>query len=423
MSLLKLWEHLRGPSAEFPLEKRVLNSGGLFSMATLLIFTFYDLYLVVIPQLAVATIVTFLLQFFLYYQSRFRRRFALARYGFTFLSYVFLAVNYYYGGGIDGPLLFSFFLTLIVIIFIHPTHRYFFLLLHIIVISGLLYFEYRYGVPKLYHRQSERFLDVACIMAIMLFLTYVLVGGVIKSYNKERRLSLDRAAALEVLHQENNRLFSIISHDLRTPLNSIQGYLQLLKNHSLAEEDKAMLEGQLLELTIGTSEFLGNLLAWSKSQLEGTKVQLVSIDFSTLLNSVLSSIVQLAAKKQVQIKQEIACTQLFADLEMTRIVLRNLLTNAVKYSQMDGEIMIKSWKENGFFLLSIQDFGTGIPSDRQATIFKHQTKSVRGTANESGVGLGLVICADFIALQHGKIWFDSELGKGTTFFISFPLKP
>ncbi|WP_461790565.1 sensor histidine kinase [Pedobacter sp.] len=420
MLLLKFWERLRGPSAEFPLEKRILNSGGLFSMCTLLIFVLYDSYVVVIPELAIVSFIAFLLQLFLYYQSRFKRNFAIARYGFTFLSYIFLVVNYYYGAGIDGPLLFSFFLSLIVIIFIHHKHRYIYLLLHILVICSLLYFEYRYGVPKVYGNKSERFLDIACIIAIMLSLTYILVGGVIRSYNKERRLARERAEALQLLHQENNRLFSIISHDLRTPLNSIQGYLELLRNHSLKEMDKSMLEGQLLELTNGTSEFLGNLLAWSKSQLEGTKVNLVTIDFNTLLDGVLSSVCPLATKKQVQIKKEILTDQLFADLEMTRIVLRNLLTNAIKYSKTDSEVTIKSWQDKKNFILSVQDFGVGIAKDKQAFIFKHQAQSIPGTANELGVGLGLVLCADFIALQNGKIWFESELGKGTTFFVSFP---
>ena len=422
MSLVKLWERLRGPSTEFPLEKRILNSGGLFSMCTLLIFVVYDSYVVVLPELAIASFIAFLLQLFLYYQSRFRRNFAFARYGFTVLSYIFLAINYYYGAGIDGPLLFSFFLSLIVIIFIHRTHRYIYLLLHVLVIWSLLYFEYRYGVPKVYHSPAERFLDIACIIAIMLSLTYILVGGVIRSYNKERRLARERAEALQLLHQENNRLFSIISHDLRTPLNSIQGYLELLRNHSLTEMDRSMLEGQLTELTNGTSEFLGNLLAWSKSQLEGTKVHLLTIDLTSLLDSVLSSVSPMAAKKQVLVKKEILCTQLIADLEMTRIVLRNLLTNSIKYSKPNGEIVIKSWEEKGSFILSIQDFGTGIATERQNTIFKHQAQSVPGTANESGVGLGLVLCADFVALQNGKIWFESELGEGTTFFMAFPLK-
>lgn len=245
--------------------------------------------------------------------------------------------------------------------------------------------------------------------------------GVVKSYNRERRLAGERAAALTLLHQENNRLFSIISHDLRAPLSSIQGYLELLGNYSLSQAERSTLEGHLLELTNGTSEFLTNLLAWSKSQLEGTKVQLSEISLAPLLQGVLTAVIPIAARKDVTIETELRADHLVADIEMTRIVLRNLLANAIKYSRAGGKVVVQSWSEEGRFVLSVRDFGVGIAAEKQHLIFQYQAGSELGTANEPGVGLGLVLCAEFVSLQAGKIWFDSDVEKGTTFYVSFPL--
>lgn len=421
MFLLNLWERLRGPRTEFALEERILNAAGILSVATLLIFTAYNLLVVILPELAWITAVTLLLQLFLYYQSRVLKNFSVARYGFTVVSYIFLAVNYYYGAGINGPVLFSFFLSLIIIIFIHRKQSYIYLFLHLATVAALLFLEYKYGLDPVYTSKSERFSDIFLIFCIILSLTYVLVRGVVKSYNRERRLAGERAAALTLLHQENNRLFSIISHDLRAPLSSIQGYLELLGNYSLSQAERSTLEGHLLELTNGTSEFLTNLLAWSKSQLEGTKVQLSEISLAPLLQGVLTAVIPIAARKDVTIETELRADHLVADIEMTRIVLRNLLANAIKYSRAGGKVVVQSWSEEGRFVLSVRDFGVGIAAEKQHLIFQYQAGSELGTANEPGVGLGLVLCAEFVSLQAGKIWFDSDVEKGTTFYVSFPL--
>lgn len=421
MLLGNFWEWLRGPRDRFNLKERLINAIGILSACTLLIFILYNLFVVVLPELALGTAITLVLQLLLFYASRFRRNFNLARYGFTFCSYVFLAINYYYSSGIDGPVLFSFFVTLIIILVINEKKHYLYWLLHCGVVVGLLFYEYHYGVVNTYHSAAERSFDIACIFCIMLLLAFVLIKLVLKSYNRERILANQRAEELAILHQENTRLFSLISHDLRTPLNNIKGYLELLNSQMLTESDRSMLEVQLLELTNGTSDFLTNLLSWSKSQLDGTKVLLVDVNMESLLESVLTTIIPLAVKKNLIIKRDIVAKQFVADTEMTKMVLRNLLSNAVKYSKMGGEIIIKSEELNNRFILSIQDFGVGISAEKEISIFTSQVSSSLGTMKEPGVGLGLVLCADFVKLQNGEIWFDTQANQGTTFYLSFPV--
>lgn len=422
MLLKDFWEWSKGSRDQFKLEERLVNAVGILSTCTLFVFILYNLFAVVLPGLALATTITLFVQLFLFYQSRFKRRFKLARIGFTIFSYVFLAVNYYQGSGINGPVLFSFSVILIIILVINKKNHYLYLLIHCALIAALFSYEYTYGVVDVYNSKLERFVDVACICGIMLSLTFLLIKLVLKSFNRERRLANERAAQLAILHQENTRLFSIISHDLRTPLNHIKGYLEMLNCKLLTENDRNMLELQLLELTNGTSDFLANLLSWSKSQLEGAKVQLMNVEVDSLIESVLCTIHPLAAQKNITIKKEFTANQFVADTEMIKMVLRNLLSNAVKYSDIGGDIIIKSKELNGRMILSIKDFGVGIPSEKESSIFTSQVSSSLGTMKEPGVGLGLVLCADFVKLQNGEIWFNSETDQGSTFYLSFPIQ-
>ena len=420
--LINFWEWLRGPRDRFSLEERLINAVGILSVCTLFIFVVYNLFVVVLLELALATAVTVFLQLLFFYASRFRRNFRLARYGFTFCSYVFLTVNYYYSSGINGPVLFSFFVTLIIILVINEKQHFLYWFLHCATVIGLLSYEHHYGIVNIYTSAAERSFDIACIFCIMLSLAFVLIKLVLKSYNRERNLASKREQELVLLHQENKRLFSIISHDLRTPLNNIIGYLELLNSQMLTENDRNMLEAQLLELTNGTSDFLTNLLSWSKSQLDGTNVQLEIVELDKLLDSVLLTIIPLTVKKELIIKRELTSNQFVADTEMIKVVLRNLLSNALKYSEVGGEIIIGSKELNGRLILSIRDFGVGIPNEKETSIFSSQVSSSLGTMKEPGVGLGLVLCADFVKLQGGKIWFSSEIDQGSTFYLSFPIQ-
>lgn len=354
--------------------------------------------------------------------SRVKRQFAFARTGFTIGSYIFLAINYYYSSGIDGPVLFSFFVTLGIVVVIHYKRQILFWVLHSAVVAGLLVYEYHFGVVNIYTSRAERFWDIGCVITIMLLLFYVLAKGVLNSYNRERRLAEERAEALDFLHKENNRLFSIISHDLRTPLNTILSYLELLGSQTLDPADKKMLEGQLSEMTRGTSDLLTNLLFWSKSQLEGTRIHLSELAIAGILDSILTVLRPIAQNKSITFNVDIKAAQLVADREMFTIVIRNLMANAIKYSHQGGIIDIRSYQEGNMVVLSIRDFGIGIEADKQATIFTSQVKSMEGTASEHGIGLGLVLCADFVRLQGGKISFESSPGKGSEFSVSFRLR-
>ena len=112
----------------------------------------------------------------------------------------------------------------------------------------------------------------------------------------------------------------------------------------------------------------------------------------------------------------------FADNEMVKLVLRNLLSNAIKFSHSREKIILDSISDNGQVVVYVKDHGLGISNENQSKIFKYDNLSTYGTSNEKGMGLGLLLCKDFIESNGGKIWFESELEKGSTFYFSLPTK-
>ncbi|HEY1008455.1 MAG TPA: HAMP domain-containing sensor histidine kinase [Daejeonella sp.] len=421
----KLWNRLIGATEELSLENRLLNASCLLSLATLLVYTIYDFFVIVLPQLAVATAITFIVQSYLYYLSRVKGRFQVARIGFTIGSYVFMCLNYYYSAGLDGPSIFGFFLTLAIVLVIMPkSQQWVWTIIHCLIVPALIWLDYtkRISVPNVYISPYERYLDNALSYIILMALLAIVVSYVLKNYARERSLAQERAKSLAFVNSENTRLFSIISHDLRSPLNSIQGYLELLGQHALNEQERGQVEEQLLMLTKNTSDMLFNLLAWSKSQLTGSNISLVANNLKGIIASTLEILRHVADKKNIAFTAQIP-VDLFviADAEMLQLVIRNLIYNAIKFTPEGGKVEVLARAVDNACVISVKDNGVGIPVEKQPLVFSTQIKSSVGTQSEKGIGLGLLLCKDFTELQNGKIWFESQEGTGSTFYVSVPL--
>jgi len=139
--------------------------------------------------------------------------------------------------------------------------------------------------------------------------------------------------------------------------------------------------------------------------------------------SVTDSLQNMAKSKMITLNNSIQNHQAYADRDMFAVVVRNLTTNALKYTSSGGEVTLASELSDGMLIISVKDSGTGMTQKVQNKLFQlPDTKSQRGTNNESGTGLGLVLCADFVKINGGSIWFNSEIGKGSTFYFSIPVK-
>ena len=156
--------------------------------------------------------------------------------------------------------------------------------------------------------------------------------------------------------------------------------------------------------------------------MKGVSVNLVPIKIKDMVDDARNFKMAGAAKKNIKLTYAIDRElEVIADKDMLRIVLRNLVVNAIKFTKPGGEIVIGVKRKNDKAEISIKDNGIGIPAEKQREIFSLKTNSTYGTNEEKGMGLGLMLCKEFVEYQNGTIWFESEEGKGSTFFISLPL--
>jgi signal transduction histidine kinase len=229
---------------------------------------------------------------------------------------------------------------------------------------------------------------------------------------------------LKISNLSKDKFFSIIAHDLKAPFNSLLGFSQLLndeiQNNNFANVKKY---GHLFHtVTKQSYSLLNNLLDWSLAATNGMKFNPEKINFNEFSNEIIHYCRSIAENKKITIESKIKNDiEFFADKNMLNTILRNLMSNAVKYTPLDGVIKISATSTNKEVIISISDTGIGIEADSLKKLFKIEEEvSTRGLDNEKGTGLGLILCRDFVEKHKGKIWAESEIGQGSTFVFTIP---
>lgn len=231
---------------------------------------------------------------------------------------------------------------------------------------------------------------------------------------------------LQGVIQTKDKLFSIIAHDLKNPFNTIMGFAELLEQRFEKYDDikKLSLIHQIYNSTAIIYRLLENLLLWSRSQRGAIEFAPAHIELRILVADVFSLLKEPAERKKNELINEIPPElTVYADNHLLDTVLRNLVNNAIKFTE-HGTVIVTAYIDNNDTIIAVSDTGIGIPPDIKDNIFKKGARNTttHGTQNETGTGLGLLICHEFIEYHNGKIWAESEIGKGTSFFISLPNK-
>jgi two-component system, sensor histidine kinase LadS len=239
---------------------------------------------------------------------------------------------------------------------------------------------------------------------------------------EKNQLALEkRNNELMISNDQKSRLFSIISHDLRSPLSGIQNSMRLLKMNALdkAESDKIFsLLDQDLTLTMGMLE---NLLTWSTMQIQGCTIKPELLNVRTTLQETLQLIESYANNKNIQVECKIDHDMhVNADSESLKLIVRNLTMNAVKFSHPDSTISLLGSLEVEYTEIRITDKGKGMSADQVHNLFEGDAVSSPGTNNEYGTGLGLKLCKAYIEKHNGHIHCESSEGGGTVFRVRFP---
>lgn len=243
-------------------------------------------------------------------------------------------------------------------------------------------------------------------------------------FKQEALKSQQQTEELKKLNQLKDRIFSIIAHDLRGPLVNLSEVLKMISNNLITIEEFKELSPILNKDILYTTDLLENILHWSRSQLKGYGISKEYFDLKSMIVNEVNYHLPSAASKNIQIVQDVFPGNIvYADMLMIQIVVRNLLSNAIKFCYEGCEIDINAVYQKGKMLLSISDNGTGIKKETLEKLFGGDNISTRGTMNEKGTGLGLMVCKEFMERNDGHISVKSELGKGTTFHLSIPIEP
>lgn len=242
-----------------------------------------------------------------------------------------------------------------------------------------------------------------------------------------KRLILEKTEELRRTIVGRDKLYSVIAHDLRSPLASIKMVLNMLVL-TLSKESLGSEMYQMLEMANHSTEdvfsLLDNLLKWTKSQVGKLNVVYMDFDINEVINGVIEIFSLVSASKNIKlVHTSNSPVMVHGDIDMLKTILRNLLSNALKFSYENSQILIDTSISDGMAVISVKDSGKGMSKEDQGRLLKTETHfSSYGTNNEEGSGLGLLLCQDFANKNGGRLWFDSEEGKGSTFYFSVPLK-
>jgi signal transduction histidine kinase len=270
------------------------------------------------------------------------------------------------------------------------------------------------------------FIIVLLLLSGILILLLIKRGKEIKKSNvilqDQNNQIKNQKEELESLNHLKNRFFSIVAHDLRGPILSLKGMLDLYHNQLMTEEETKYFMNELNQNFGNTATLIDNLLTWSKSQMKGEKLVKRKIDLLEITDQVIAIAQPKITEKQITIHNQIDQKFAYADEESVAVVIRNLVSNALKFVELGGTIHINSNIQDNHVLISIKDDGVGMTKEQVDKISNHTFYTTTGTQKEKGNGLGLFLCTEFVKKNGGEFWIESEKDKGSSFYFTLPLK-
>lgn len=268
-------------------------------------------------------------------------------------------------------------------------------------------------------RQRLNIAAVFIIIIILLFLYFLYKSG--KERKNINEILNQQKKQLEELNQTKDKLFAIVAHDLRSPMASMQGILYLINNSELTIKEIEELAVNLEPTLQKNVDTLDDLLAWARKQMSGIHMHLEHIDTKYIIDDVISKQQFQLEAKQIQLTSNIQ-TETFArvDASAFKLIIRNLLANSIKYTNAKGSITFDYEEDQGHIIYSIKDTGIGIPQELRESIFEDNSETRKGTNSEIGNGFGLSLCKEFVQRMNGEIYFESEEGKGSVFYVKLP---
>lgn len=240
----------------------------------------------------------------------------------------------------------------------------------------------------------------------------------------QRRELETKSVELAESNRMKNRIFSVLGHDLKTPVAQLKGVLDLMHNQELSKEEFEGISHILKRNVDGLFETIDNILVWSKSQMEGFRVQPSRVKMIRVVRPCLELLQYQASSKDIIVYLYVdQDEEVLADPDLLQIIIRNLISNAIKFSNKGSRIDVMTKVEGDLLKLIVQDFGTGMSDVQLDTILNQQVlllESSVGTEKEKGTGLGLSLCKEFLAKMEGSLEIESKKGEGTRVTVILP---
>ncbi|WP_339652434.1 tetratricopeptide repeat-containing sensor histidine kinase [uncultured Maribacter sp.] len=269
------------------------------------------------------------------------------------------------------------------------------------------------------------FIIILIIFAIIVFIIH-------RNEKTQKKLNIElrsnksdleeKQAYLNELNQTKNKLFSIIGHDLRGPIGAFQGLLKLFKEGEMTKEEFLNFVPKLKVDIDSISFTLNNLLSWGQTQMNGSTTRPMTTNLEGIIEENMALLSEIAESKSIKLINRIESNcQIWSDPNQVDIIIRNLLSNALKFTSNNGEIIIGAIQKLKTCEIYVKDNGMGMTEETIGKIFqKDSTHTTYGTNDEKGTGLGLSLCKEMVEKNQGKIWVHSAIGKGSSFYFTMP---
>ncbi len=425
--------YLIGDRDDFHLVKRLFNTTALLTIGMLVVLALVN-YVLGFSIVSFTWAVALLVISGVFILVRFYDRYALAYTIYALTGYSAMFINFAYNSGTEGSTLIIFLFFFVLLVMMSPLRiSVIWVFTHSIAFAVMILGEHYYPemIQYTYENEVHRLGDNLITHIGVVFVLFAAIVFIRKDFRFEHRHSrrlaeenVKKNHRLQELNHQKDRLLSILSHDLRGPLTSIKGFYNLLNldTDRLSKEEEQHIQRRLASMVGGTLDMLENILFWSRCQSEATEFILDVVDINECIDDVLPLYKEMATEKSIDLLvSERGVNYCMAQVEVLAIVLRNLIANAIKFTEIGGKVIVSTYRSDGRAVIAVTDSGIGMDEGTINELFKINPKLSYGTNKEKGTGMGLVVCKDLMDRMNGGIEVDSTVGKGSSFKISLDL--
>jgi len=425
---------------KLPLDKKITNQVLLILAAVSFMSGTLNLFVLLPFWYSLTFFIASFLSLILVCLNYYKQSYAFTKPFFLALVYAVAIISWPFNSGVNGSAILFFLAIIVYNVGVYNKNYFFYFLLNFTVFTILVIVNFLFPKTVLfkYPSEADHITDMIGSYFLLGISVVFILRSIITSYKNSKIISEEQKNQLEIqnieliknatelneLNATKDKFFSIIAHDLKNPFNSILGLSELLVNESNYNPEKALQFAQSIHNSANNAyKLLENLLIWANSQTGKIDFKPENLTIHDLFSEAIAITGSSAINKNITITHKTDDNiSIYADYNMVNTILRNLLSNAIKFTPRNGTITIKGILKENTIHVSVSDTGIGIKPENITKLFTISEKfSLAGTENEVGTGLGLILCKEFVEQHGGKIWVESEIGKGSDFQFTLPL--